>query len=89
MADFKFEYNRAGFDELRRSPEMRSILSNYGERVRQKASEISGISEEEYEIETKIAPSRAYEVVRTASPHAYYSNRKHHTLQKAIGQKYD
>lgn len=83
MADFKFELNRAGVAELMRSSEMRGILAGYGDRVLSQCGDIG------YEAETRVGKTRASTVVRAETPHAYYSNRKHHTLQKALGAAHD
>lgn len=83
MADFKFELNRAGVAELMRSPEMQGILSGYGDRALSSCPDIG------YEKESKVGRTRASVTVRAGTPHAYYENRKNHTLQKALGAAHD
>lgn len=83
MANIQFELNRKGVAELMKSSEMQSILSQYGSRFLNACPDIG------YEAETKVGKTRASTTVRAETAHAYYENRKNHTLQKALGAVHD
>lgn len=78
MSDFEFELNWAGVKELMQSPEMLEIVSQYGAKVLEMAGE-------GYAVKNGIGETRAGSTIHVDSVHAYYSNRKHKTLQKALG----
>lgn len=78
MSNFRFELNEAGVRELLQSGEMQSIVGEYGNRI----AEICG---DGYEVVNAVGRSRATSKVHPATAKAYYSNRKHKTLQKALG----
>lgn len=83
MANFSFELNRSGVSELLKGTEMQSICSQAADRVLQQC-------DGDYVAETTVKGTRVVSTVRVNSAHAYYSNRKHKTLQKALGAiKYD
>ncbi len=83
MADIKFELNRDGVAELMKSNEMQGIINDYEKKVLSACPDIG------YEAETKIGKTRVSGTVRAVSAHAYYENRKNHTLQKALGAAHD
>lgn len=78
MSDFEFELDQAGIRELMQSGEMLEIVTEYGNRILAQCGE-------GYEIKAGVGETRAGVIVHPTNPHAYYSNRKHHTLQKALG----
>lgn len=78
MSDFQFELNREGVKELLQSAEMQSVVGEYGQRIQ----EICG---EGYEVVNAVGKTRATSKVHPTTAKAYYSNRKHKTLQKALG----
>ena len=78
MSNFRFELDMGGVRELMQSAEMLDTVSEYGAKV----LEIAG---EGYAIKNGIGETRAGSTVHVDSAHAYYSNRKHKTLQKALG----
>lgn len=78
MSDFRFELDMAGVRELMQSAGMLEEVSKYGQKVLEMAGE-------GYAIKNGIGETRAGSTVHVDSPHAYYSNRKHKTLQKALG----
>lgn len=78
MSSFKFELNYAGVSELLKSPEMQEECAKYGQQILNTAGE-------GYAIKNGVGAFRAGSTVYADTPHAYYSNRKHKTLQKALG----
>lgn len=78
MSKFKFELNRDGVKELLKGAEMKGILMDCAERVRDTAGD-------EYAIEQVTGANRSWMTIRPDTPHAYYSNLKHNTLLKALG----
>lgn len=83
MAEVRFELNRQGVAELMKSSGMQEIISSYETKVLSACPNIG------YEASTRIGKTRAVGIVKAASAHAYYENRKNHTLQKALGAAYD
>lgn len=83
MADVRFELNRQGVAELMKSSEMQEILSGYGTKALSACPDIG------YEASTRVGKTRAVGIVKVASAHAFYENRKNHTLQKALGAAHD
>lgn len=75
---FELKLNIAGLVELRRGPEVRSLLETTATAVERTAGD-------GYKHEVLDRPSRAIAKVSAATPHAYYSNKKHNTLIKALG----
>ena len=75
---FRIEMNKAGLRELFTSSGVVSLVTQATGRVQSAAGE-------GYEMEILDNGKRPRGIVRAATPHAYYSNRKHHTLQRAIG----
>lgn len=78
MSDFKFVVNDEGLKELMKSSEAQNLVNDYGQQV-------LAFCGEGYEIQNGVGVARAGSRVIPATPHAYYSNRKHKTLQKALG----
>ena len=75
---YKFELNKEGVRQLLSGSKMQNIVSAYGEGVQKAAGE-------EYAMEVKANKDRCFVKVNPATPHAYYSERKHNTLLKALG----
>ena len=67
---YKFELNKEGVRQLLSGSKIQNIVSAYGE---------------EYAMEVKANKDRCFVKVSPATPHAYYSERKHNTLLKALG----
>lgn len=78
MGKYKIEMNKAGFRELMTSGGVRSMVSEATERICSAAGD-------GYESDVSVRGNRVTGIVRTGTPKAYYSNRKHHTLQRLIG----
>jgi uncharacterized protein YigE (DUF2233 family) len=76
--DFEFHLNSAGVREIMQSGEMLQIVSDLGQQVLSQCGE-------GYKIKNGVGETRAGSTVSVDSAHAYYSNRKHKTLQKALG----
>lgn len=75
MSKVRFELNRSGMEAFLKGQDMQNLVNGVAERM----SDIAG---EEYEAR-KVAPRRrAVAFVVPATTHAYYSNRKHGTLEK-------
>ena len=79
MSDFLFELNQAGVRELLKSAEIQSKVNEVGE-------QILDVCGDGYEVKHNIGRTRATCTVHPATAKAYYSNRKHKTLQKALGR---
>ena len=76
----KFVLNRAGVAELMKSAEMVSILNEYASSAVSKLGNGFGSS-------THIGKTRANVQVKAETPHAYFSNRKHNSILKAVFSK--
>ncbi len=72
-----FKYSRAGFNELRRSPEMLAICQEYANQVRAQAGN-------EYGTERRMYRSRCGVVIAPISPEGVRDNLKNNTLLKAL-----
>lgn len=83
MAEVRFELNCQGVADLMKSSEMQEILSGYGTKALSTCPDIG------YEASTRVGKTRAVGIVKAASAHAFYENRKNHTLQKALGAAHD
>ncbi len=79
MSDFLFELNQAGVRELLKSAEIQGKVNEVGE-------QILDVCGDGYEVKHNIGRTRATCTVHPATAKAYYSNRKHKTLQKALGR---
>lgn len=83
MANVTIELNLQGLNELMKSPEIREALENAADAVVHEAVSSSG---RDYKRKpTKELNWIAVSGVKPADKHAYYSNRKHNTLLKAVG----
>ena len=78
MSNFKFVVNDEGLKELMKSEAAQNIVNGYG-------AQVLAYCGDGYEMQNGIGVARAGSRVVPATPHAYYSNRKHKTLQKALG----
>lgn len=77
-AKVKVELNYKGFNELRKSPEMQSVLAEHGQRI-------LGTLPEGYEGNVRAHQKRAVFYIYADSPEAKADNLKNNTLLKAIG----
>ena len=75
MSNVKFEPNIAGFNELRRSPEMQNI-------IRQEAEAYAARAGNGYKV--KMYPSRAVAIVEAATDEAKQDNLDNNTLLKKV-----
>lgn len=83
MPDVRVYLNKDGLQELMHSDEMRACLQEYGEQVRSRCT-AGSVGPEEYGVEVFDPGSRLVAKVYPDTAHAYYSNRKHKTVQKAL-----
>lgn len=79
MSDFRFELNSAGVRELLKSAEMQGKVNEVGQQILDACGD-------GYEVKHNVGRTRATCTVHPATAKAYYSNRKHKTLQKALGR---
>lgn len=79
MSDFVFELNQAGVRELLKSAGMQNAVNEVGEQILNACGD-------GYEVKHSVGRTRATCTVYPATAKAYYSNRKHKTLQKALGR---
>lgn len=77
MTKLRIELNEAGIRQLLQSAEMRAKVEQIGHNVEAAAGD-------GYEAETRVSGDRVACKVMPSTPHAYYSNLKHNTLQKAL-----
>lgn len=77
MSRTKVKLLYKGFNELRKSPEMRAA-------VEAEAQRIAAAAGEGYETDLKEFPSRAVASVATATPKAMRDNLENNTLLKAV-----
>lgn len=78
--------NSAGIAELMKGEEFQQYFTELGGNVRSRCTGGSA-GPDEFEVEVKTKRDRVAAVIRTATPRAFYSNRKHHTLEKAVFSK--
>lgn len=79
MGKVQFVLDRGGgIVDLLQSAEMQAVID-------QKAAAVQAACGEGFEMDGSIKGDRYKATVRAATPKAYYSNRKHKTLQKALG----
>ena len=79
MSDFLLELNQAGVRELLKSAGMQNAVNEVGEQILNACGD-------GYEVKHSVGRTRATCTVHPATAKAYYSNRKHKTLQKALGR---
>ncbi len=77
-----FEYNKSGYFELMNSEAMQSILSSYGQRIKENAESIGN---GEYELVVGEGQTRSHAYVRASDSAAVADNYKNNTLLKALG----
>lgn len=77
MSKTKVTLLHEGFNELRRSPEMRAALAAEAARIAQRAGD-------GYETDEKLLSGRAVASVATATPGAMRDNLDNNTLLKAV-----
>lgn len=79
MGKVRFELDRGGgIVELLKSSEMQAVIND-------KANAVLGGCGDGFEMDGGISGDRYKATVKAVTAHAYYSNRKHKTLQKALG----
>ena len=78
MAKFQFELNRAGVRELLQSPEARSLCEGLAKQALQSLGD-------GYSSDTRTGANRVCVEIHADTPRAYYSNRKHNRILKAVG----
>ena len=83
LADIKIELNHSGIRSLLRSGEMEKECGRIAGEIAGRATAMSKPGAE-YGSRAYVAGSRAVAVAFPESAHAYYSNRKHNTLLKAM-----
>lgn len=77
MSRTRVKLNYQGFNELRKSPEMRAALTAEAQSIAQRAGE-------GYETDEKLFLSRAVASVATVTPQAMRDNLENNTLLKAV-----
>ena len=85
MSKVKFKLNLPGLNELMKSPEMQSILTEYGAGVMNAANANSTDPDAEYSMGTKTLTWTAITQVRADNGAAIHENLEHNTLLKALG----
>lgn len=78
MAKYGFKLNKKGVGELLKSQDIAREIKTYADGVQNAAGE-------EYEVAEFVTRQRVGYRVNAGTPHAYYSNLKHNTLEKALG----
>lgn len=76
MSKLDFRLNREGVRTLMRSPEMKAVLKDRADTVKDRCGD---------GYDSYVAQTRAVAVVETVSPQAYNDNSAHNTLLKAVG----
>lgn len=79
----KVELNHDGMRELLRSQEVADLLLEYAEKIQSNCAQ-GTVEPDEYSTSLKIGGTRAKASVFPITRHAYYSNLKHNTIEKAI-----
>lgn len=77
-----FKHNASGYFELMKSPEMQSVLKEYGDRV---MNLLPSSTTRTYEQTTVVGTTRSNVTVRATSYEARKDNLKNNTLLKALG----
>lgn len=80
MSTFRLEINVAGFNEVRRQPEVRDFLRQQAERIAANAG-----GEPDYLVVDATGRTRARYIVLTATAQAMRDEATHRTLSKAFG----
>ena len=85
MSKVKFELDLRGLNQLMKSEEMQTILSQYGNEVATRAKSNAMDSRAEFSTNTKTINYIAVTNVRADNRYAILENLKHNTLRKALG----
>lgn len=84
MRKVDFKLNLPGLNQLMKSPEMQSILSEKGAEVMARANANAQISDAEYSMDTKTINWIAVTTVRADNGAAVYENYENNTLLKSL-----
>ena len=84
MNKVKFEHDREGYFAVMKSPEVKKMLSDYGNQVASIANG-SGFKGSDFSAVSKVGKHRASVKVKPNTAHARNSALKHKTLLKALG----
>lgn len=84
MSKVKFELNLRGLNQLMKSTEMQSILSQHGARVAANANAAAQTSDAEYGTNTKVINFIAVTNVRAENGAAVHENYENNTLLKSL-----
>lgn len=79
---FQIHWNRPGYVELTHSKEVQSYCRKLAEKTLARAN--ASFGEDGYELKEKEFQLAKGFVVHPKTPHAYYSNKKHKTLQNSL-----
>lgn len=85
MNKVKFKLDLPGLNELMKSPEMQSILSEKGGQVMARANSIAQDNDAKYSMSTKTINWIAVTTVRADNSAAIRENLDNNTLLKALG----
>lgn len=85
MSKVDFQLNLPGLNQLMKSPEMQSILSEKGGRVMAAANAMAMVEDAEYSMDTKTINWIAVTTIRAENGKAVYDNYENNTLLKALG----
>lgn len=85
MSKVKFELDLPGLNQLMKSPEMQSILTEHGNRVMQAANGGAQVHGSQYSMDTKTINWIAVTTVRADNGAAVRDNYENNTLLKALG----
>ena len=78
MANVKFELNRAGVRELLQSAEAREVCENAAKQALQTLGD-------GYGSDTRTGKNRVIVEISPQTPKAYYENKRHNAILKAVG----
>lgn len=81
MSSGKFKINKAGFNTLRRSEEMVSVLNAHASEIQARANSMSGGG---FDMEVRDRPTRAVAFVRAVNEDAVRACRKSNVLLKSV-----
>lgn len=85
MANIRFKANRAGIEQMLKSPGVQGMLRGKADAVKAYAE---GLSESghavDYRVKVRAGKTRAEALVGTGDKISRYSNAKHNSLEKAV-----
>lgn len=85
MTRVRIEINHQGAREILESPEVKKLLQEQAERIRDRAiGNGNGLTDADYEASAINGRNRAHGSVITATPHAMHDNQEHNSLLKAV-----